>query len=156
MSLMNIDIPAIKQARMYPININLKKYEYIVIFIKPIYQGGFISFFNLTQHPSIHSDGTGSIRITKFRVCFRNIFLRDTSVAKSIFFILDPISRHNSKTPSPNHVFRVLDFDLKPAQIFENVPSPVLAKSYTGIGEIVYLFWPNHILVMVKSYTAID
>ena len=26
-----------------------KKYEYIVIFIKPIYQGGFISFFNLTQ-----------------------------------------------------------------------------------------------------------
>ena len=28
------------------------------------------------------------------------------------------------------------DFDLKPDQILENVPSPVLAKSPTGIGQI--------------------
>ena len=49
-----------------------------------------------------------------------------------IFFILDPIFRHNSKTP---HVFRIPDFDLKPAPILENVPSPVLAKSPTGIGQ---------------------
>ena len=65
---------------------------------------------------------------------FINIpFQRDTSVAKSIFLILDPISRHNSKTP---HVFRIPDFDLKPAQILENVPSPVLAKLPTRIYQI--------------------
>ena len=33
------------------------------------------------------------------------------------------------------HVFRIPDFDLKPAQILENVPSPVLAKLPTGIGQ---------------------
>ena len=42
------------------------------------------------------------------------------------FFILDSISRRNSKTP---HVLRIPDFGLKPAQILGNVPSPVLAKS---------------------------
>ena len=51
---------------------------------------------------------------------------------KSIFFILDPISRHNSKTP---HVFRLPDFDLKPVKILENVPSPVFTNSPTGIGQ---------------------
>ena len=55
--------------------------------------------------------------------------------------MLDSISRHNSKTL---HVFRIFDFDLEPAQIFENVPSPVLAKSPTGIGQFANWYWPNH------------
>ena len=50
-----------------------------------------------------------------------------------IFFILDSLSRHNSKTP---HVLRNPDFDLKSAQILENVPLPVLAKTSDGIGQI--------------------
>ena len=45
---------------------------------------------------------------------------------------------HISKT-----VFRIFDFDLKPAQIFENVPLPVLTKSYSGNDEIVYLYRRN-------------
>ena len=55
-------------------------------------------------------------------------------------------SYHKSKTPN---IFRIFDFDLKPAQISENVPSLVLIKSYTGvlaksstdIGQIIYRYW---------------
>ena len=68
------------------------------------------------------------------------------------FFILDPISRHNSKTP---YVFRIPDFDLKPAQILENVPSPVLANSPTGLGQITNPYWPNCQPVLAKSPTDI-
>merc|ERR1711911_36230 len=68
------------------------------------------------------------------------------------FFKLDSISRHNSKTL---HVFRIFDFDLKPARIFENVPSPVLAKSPTGIGQFVNRYWPNRQPVLAKSPTGI-
>ena len=32
-------------------------------------------------------------------------------------------------------MFRTFDFDLKPVKIFENVPSTVLTKYYTGIDE---------------------
>ena len=46
----------------------------------------------------------------------------------------------------------MFDFDLKPARIFENVSSPVLKKVYTGIEEIVYQHWPNHIPVLAKLY----
>ena len=74
-------------------------------------------------------------------------------IEKSIFFMLDSISRHNSKTL---HVFRIFDFDLEPAQIFENVPSPVLAKSPTGIGQFVNRYWPNRQPVLAKSPTGID
>merc|ERR1711928_259397 len=71
-------------------------------------------------------------------------------IEKSIFFfMLEPISRHNSKTL---HVFRILDFDLEPAQIFENVPSPVLAKSPTGIGQFANRYWPIRQPVLIKSY----
>ena len=66
--------------------------------------------------------------------------------------MLDSISRHNSKTL---HVFRIFDFDLEPAQIFENVPSPVLAKSPTGIGQFVNRYWPNRQPVLAKSPTGI-
>ena len=58
------------------------------------------------------------------------------------FFILDPISRHNSKTP---HVFRIPDFDLKPAQILENVPLLVLANLANtgwGFGKYRLVIWP--------------
>ena len=84
-----------------------------------------------------------------------------TTLLYSLFslFILDPISRHNSKTP---HVFRIPDFDLKPAQILENVPSPVLAKSSIGIGQmaygywqIAYQYWQNCLLVLAKSPAGI-
>ena len=69
------------------------------------------------------------------------------------FLILIPyVGRHNSKTP---HVFRNPDFDLKPAQILENVPSPVLAKSPTGIGKIAYRYKPNRLRVFAKSPTGI-
>ena len=34
----------------------------------------------------------------------------------SLFFIIDPISRHISKAP---HVFRIFEFDLKSVKIFE-------------------------------------
>ena len=53
------------------------------------------------------------------------------------------------------HVFRILDFDLKPAQILENIPSLVLAKSSTSIGQIVYRYWPNCLLVLAKSPNSI-
>ena len=44
------------------------------------------------------------------------------------------------------HLSSKIDFDLKPAKILQNVPSPVmtkpfksvLAKSYTDIDEIIY------------------
>ena len=36
------------------------------------------------------------------------------------------------------NVLRILVFDLKPAQTFENVPSPELTKSQTGIVEILF------------------
>ena len=52
-------------------------------------------------------------------------------------------------------IFRIFDFDLKPAQIFENVPSPVLTKSYTGIDKIVYQYCPNRIPVLAKSLPAL-
>ena len=39
---------------------------------------------------------------------------------------------HNSKAPPLD--FRIPDFDLKPAQILENVPC---------IGEIANRYWPN-------------
>ena len=48
------------------------------------------------------------------------------------FLILDPISRHNSKIPL---VFRIPDFDLKPAQILENVPSPI------PVGDLAITGW---------------
>ena len=67
--------------------------------------------------------------------------------------MLDSISRHNSKTL---HVFRIFDFDLEPAQIFENVPSPVLAKSPTGIGQFANWYWPICQPVLAKSPTGID
>ena len=51
--------------------------------------------------------------------------------------------------------FRFPDFDLKPAQILENVPSPVLAKSPAGIGEIANWYWPNRQPVLTKSPTGI-
>ena len=35
--------------------------------------------------------------------------------------LFDPISKHIYKTP---HIFRIFDFALKLAQIFENVPFP--------------------------------
>ena len=38
------------------------------------------------------------------------------------------------------HVFKILNFDLKPSQILENVPSLVLVKSSTGIIQIVYRY----------------
>ena len=66
--------------------------------------------------------------------------------------MLDSISRHNSKTL---HVFRIFDFDLEPAQIFENVPSPVLAKSPTGIGQFANRYWPIRQPVLTKSSTGI-
>ena len=66
--------------------------------------------------------------------------------------MLDSISRHNSKTL---HVFRIFDFDLEPAQIFENVPSPVLAKSPTGIGQFANRYWPIRQPVLAKSPTGI-
>ena len=69
------------------------------------------------------------------------------------FFKLDSISRHNSKTL---HVFRIFDFDLEPAQIFENVPSPVLAKSPTGIGQFANRYWPIRQPVLANSPTGID
>merc|ERR1712074_435080 len=69
------------------------------------------------------------------------------------FFMLDSISRHNSKTL---HVFRIFDFDLEPAQIFENVPSPVLAKSPTGIGQFANRYWPIRQPVLANSPTGID
>ena len=50
-----------------------------------------------------------------------------------VCFILDPKSRHIS-------CFRIFHFDLKPAQIFENVPSPVFTKSFTNIDKIVYWY----------------
>ena len=53
------------------------------------------------------------------------------------------ISRHISKT---SHVFRIFDFDLKSAQIFKNVPSQVLTKSYIGIDQIIYRNWQNCLL----------
>ena len=37
----------------------------------------------------------------------------------------------------------------------ENVPSPELAKSSTGIGQMVYWFGPNPLPVLVKPYTCI-
>ena len=74
-------------------------------------------------------------------------------IEKSIFFMLDSISRHNSKTL---HVFRIFDFDLEPAQIFENVPSPVLAKSPTGIGQFANRYWPIRQPVLANSPTGID
>ena len=52
-------------------------------------------------------------------------------------------------------VFRIPDFDLKPAQILENVPSPVLAKSLTRIGQIANRYWPNRQPVLTKSPTSI-
>ena len=67
--------------------------------------------------------------------------------------MLDSISRHNSKTL---HVFRIFDFDLEPAKIFENVSSPVLAKSPTGIGQSANRYWPNRQPVLAKSPTGID
>ena len=66
--------------------------------------------------------------------------------------MLDSISRHNSKTL---HVFRIFDFDVEPAQIFENVPSPVLAKSPTGIGQFANRYWPIRQPVLTKSSTGI-
>ena len=88
------------------------------------------------------------------------------------FFILDPISWHNSKTP---HVFRIPGFDLKPAQILENVPSPVLTTLPTGIGEfdityihinyaylycrhseIAHRYCQNHLPLLAKSPSGID
>ena len=54
------------------------------------------------------------------------------------------------------HVFRIPGFDLKPAQILENVPSPVLAKSPTGIGQNANRYWPNRQPVLAKSPTCID
>ena len=69
------------------------------------------------------------------------------------FFILDPISRHYSKTL---HVFRIPDFDLKPAKILENVPLPVLAKSPTGIGQNVNQYWSNRRPLLAKTPTSID
>ena len=52
-------------------------------------------------------------------------------------------------------VFRIPDFDLKPAQILENVPSPVLAKLLTRIGQIANRYWPNRQPVLTKSPTGI-
>ena len=33
--------------------------------------------------------------------------------------------------------FRIFDYELKPAQIFENAHSPVLTKTYIGIDKII-------------------
>ena len=63
------------------------------------------------------------------------------------------ILRHNSKTP---HVLRIPDFDLKPAQILENAPSPVLAKSPTSIGQNANRYWPNRQPILAKLPTGID
>ena len=30
-----------------------------------------------------------------------------------------------------------------------------ILKSYTSIGQIVYRYWPNHVLLLVKSSTSI-
>ena len=65
---------------------------------------------------------------------------------------LTPISRHNSKTP---HVYRIPDFDLKTTQTLENVPSLVLTKSPTGIGQITNWYWPKYQPVLAKSPTSI-
>ena len=60
---------------------------------------------------------------------------RDTCVEiLHLRFVLDPISRHISKT---THDFRIYDFALNLAKIFENVPSPVFPKSITGIPMLV-------------------
>ena len=47
------------------------------------------------------------------------------------------------------------DFNRKPAHILENVPSPVLAKSPTGIGQIANQYWQNRQLVLAKLPTGI-
>ena len=54
------------------------------------------------------------------------------------FFLLIPVPKHNSKTKT-----------------FENVPSTVLASSFTVIGQIVYRYWPKYIPVLAKSYISI-
>ena len=45
--------------------------------------------------------------------------------------------------------YGIFDFNLKPAQIFENVP---LLVSYTSIGDIEYQYWRNCIPYSSKLY----
>ena len=64
-------------------------------------------------------------------------------------------------------MFRILDFDLKPAQILEiwimdiliaNIlkSSTSIIKIFTGIGQIIYQYWQNCLPVLAKSSTSID
>ena len=103
----------------------------------------FLLFRERELEKTYHSYYTNLIQNMFFRICLRPLVKK--------------CHHYNSQVSKrlKGHFCRILDFDLKPAQILENVPLTVLAKLSTGIDQIVYRYWPKRIPVLAKSYTAV-
>ena len=82
---------------------------------------------------------------------------RKRPIAKIIiyYFLSSPNVFFLFLIPYLGIILRTPGFDLEPAQISENVPSPVLAKSPTGIDQIANQYWPNRQPVLAKLPSGI-